>query len=196
MKFQKLLLTLFLFSGCSAARAESAQAPQSPALVAETGRTVPAFRGGNAQSFQLDSAIMKEKRRILIVLPASYSHSAPDRRYPVTVVADGEYLIAAVAAVSDELVRNGQIPESVIVGIENAGAVGALSSDQKRVYDLTPPGLSVSGSSLNEGGDRYLDFIDEELLPAVDRRFRPTAERIQGWCASPVFRIHRAAFHA
>jgi hypothetical protein len=40
------------------------------------------------------------------------------------------------------------------------------------VYDLTPPGLSVSGSSLNEGGDRFLDFIEQELLPAVDSKFR------------------------
>ncbi len=177
MRFHTLLLATFLFPGCCASSAQPAQAPQSPPLVAETGRTVPASRGGSAQSFQLASAILKETRRILIVLPASYAHSAPHRRYPVTVVADGEYLIAAVAAVSDELVRNGQIPESVIAGIENVGAVGALSSDRKRVYDLTPPGLSVSGSSLNEGGDRFLDFIEKELLPAVDRRFRTAAPR-------------------
>jgi hypothetical protein len=177
MKYPKLLLVVFFLLDVGAARAQSAQAQQPPSLVAETGRTVSASRGSNAQAFQIASAIMKETRRILVVLPTSYAQSAPDRRYPVTVVVDGEYLIASVATVSDELTRNGQIPESVIIGIENVGGADFLSSNQKRVYDLTPPGLSVSGSNLNQGGDLFLDFIEKELLPAVDRQFRTAAPR-------------------
>lgn len=156
----------------------TAFAQQPPSLVSISGSTVNASRGSLAQSFQIASAILKETRRILIVLPASYSQSSPERRYPVIVVVDGEYLIAQIAAVSDELSRNGQIPESVIVGIENIGGADWLASNKKRVYDLTPPGLSVSGSSLNEGGDRFLDFIEQELLPSVDRQFRSGAPRV------------------
>lgn len=177
MKSYKTLLIVLLLQGVSISSARSAQAQQTPSLIAQADRTVPASRGSSAQSFQIVSAILRETRRILVVLPASYSQSAPDRRYPVTVVVDGEYLIAPVAAVSDELSRNGQIPESVIVGIENFGGAEWLSSNKKRVYDLTPPGLSVSGSSLNEGGERFLDFIEKELLPAVDRQFRTAAPR-------------------
>lgn len=151
---------------------------QTPTLVAKPDRIVSASRGSNAQSFEISSAILKETRRILVVLPASYSQSAKDRRYPVTVVLDGEYLMPAVATVSDELTRNGQIPESVIVGIENVGGTDFMASNQKRVYDLTPPGLSVSGSDRNQGGDRFLDFIEKELLPAVDHQFRTAAPRI------------------
>lgn len=177
MKSHKTLLVVFFLLGVSTSNAQSAQAQQSPSLIADAGRTVSASRGSNAQSFQIASTILKETRRILVVLPASYSQSATDRRYPVTVVVDGEYLIASVAAVSDELSRNGQIPESVIVGIENVGGADFEASNQKRVYDLTPPGLSVSGSGLNEGGDLFLDFIEKELLPAVDRQFRTAAPR-------------------
>lgn len=162
-------------TSASAAQAQPPTAP--PSLVAEVGRTVPASRGGNAQSFQIASKILKETRRILVVLPASYAQSASERRYPVTVVVDGEYLIAPVAAVSDELSRNGQIPESVIVSIENVGGADFMASNNKRVYDLTPPGLSVSGSNLHQGGDLFLDFIEKELLPAVDRQFRTAAPR-------------------
>ncbi len=153
------------------------QSQSSPVLVADAGRTISASRGGSAEAFQIASAILKETRHILIVLPASYAQSAPDRRYPVTVVVDGDYLMPAVATVSDELTRNGQIPESVIVGVENVGGADFLTSNQKRVYDLTPPGLSVSGSNLNQGGDLFLDFIEKELLPAVDRQFRTAAPR-------------------
>ncbi|MBS1789290.1 MAG: hypothetical protein JST85_16310 [Acidobacteria bacterium] len=151
---------------------------QAPSLIAKPDRIVSTSRGSNAQSFEISSAILKETRRILVVLPASYAQSAPDRRYPVTVVVDGEYLMPAVATVSDELTRNGQIPESVIVGIENIGGTNFQASNQKRVYDLTPPGLSVSGSNRNQGGDRFLDFIEKELLPAVDHQFRTAAPRI------------------
>jgi predicted alpha/beta superfamily hydrolase len=175
MKYHNLVLIGALIAG--AVVSTPARAQQIPTLVAEPDRTVPASRGSNAGSFQIASAILKETRRILVVLPASYSQSAPDRRYPVTVVVDGEYLIAPVATVSDELSRNGQIPESVILGIENIGGGDWLASNKKRVYDLTPPGLSVSGSTLNEGGDRFLDFIEQELLPAVDRQFRTAAPR-------------------
>lgn len=101
------------------------------------------------------------------VLPPSFSVSAATRRYPVTVVLDGEASVPPIAAVSDELTRNGLIPESVIVAITNTN----------RLRDLTPPGVSVSGSSLREGGDRFLDFIEKELLPAVDRQFRGGAPR-------------------
>jgi hypothetical protein len=176
MKFCKLLWALFSLLAFNAATTTTAQT-QQPALVAEAGRTVVVSRGGSAQSFQIVSTVLKETRRVLIVLPASYQQSAPERRYPVTVVVDGEYLTAAVATVSDELSRNGQIPESVIVGIENVGGADWEASNQKRVYDLTPPGLSVSGSNLNQGGDRFLDFIEKELLPAVDRQFRTAAPR-------------------
>ena len=171
---EKLLVSICLLLITSAATGQSPS--QSSSLIA-TDHTVSASRGGSAQSFQIASAILKETRRILIVLPASYQQSAADRRYPVTVVADGEYLIPTLAAVNDELTRNGQIPESVLVGIENVGGGDFLASNQKRVYDLTPPGLSAAGSDLNQGGDHFLDFIEKELLPAVDRQFRTAAPR-------------------
>ena len=171
MKCHILLLAVFLSLGVGISIAQPAQAQQTPALIAEEDRVVPVSRGSRAQAFQITSAILKETRRINVVLPASYSQSSSDRRYPVTIVLDGEANVPPVAAVSDELSRNGQIPESVIIAIPN------IDPMRGRLRDLTPPGLSVSGSSLNEGGDRFLDFIEQELLPAVDRQFRGGAPR-------------------
>ena len=42
----------------------------------------------------------------------------------------------------------------------------------KRAAQFGEDSFSVSGSTRNEGGDRFLDFIEQELLPAVDRQFR------------------------
>lgn len=167
MNGHKILLVVFLLPGVNVSRARPLAAQQPPVLIAQAEVAVPLSRGSSAQAFQIKSAILKETRRIFVVLPASYSQSSPDRRYPVTIVLDGEANVPPVSAVSDELSRNGQIPESVIVAIPNTD----------RLRDLTPPGLSVSGSSLNEGGDRFLDFIEQELLPAVDHQFRGVAPR-------------------
>jgi predicted alpha/beta superfamily hydrolase len=173
MKRHQLFLLLALVLVSNTAQAQSVQ----PTLTAEPTRNVTASRGITAQAFKIDSAIMKETRRIQIVFPDSYAQSASTRRYPVTVIVDGEYLMPNVAVVTGELARNGQIPESVLVAIENVGGEDSEASNQKRVYDLTPPGLSVSGSDEKQGGDLFLDFIERELLPAVDKQFRTAAPR-------------------
>ena len=106
--------------------------------------------------FTIASKILGETRHIGVAFPASYPRSAATIRYPVAIVFDGESQLAPAATVSAALADNGQIPEMVVVAIENTN----------RLRDLTPPGLSVSGSSTHEGGDRFLDFIERELLPA------------------------------
>jgi len=122
-------------------------------------------------AFQIKSEILGETRRVFVHLPKSFATSAPSRRYPTTIVFDGQFLLKPVVTVSDVLSDEGQIPESVIVAIEN------LDDYEGRVRDLTPPGLSVSGSDLRQGGDRFLDFVEKELLPALDAQFRTSAPR-------------------
>jgi hypothetical protein len=76
----------------------------------------------------------------------------------------------------------------IYVGIDNIGG------NSGRVYDLTPPGLSVSGSDLNQGGDRFLDFIEKELLPAVDRQLRGGAPRLMiGHSSGAILATYAAA---
>jgi hypothetical protein len=159
---QSLIPLLIAISGTTA---------EPPALVAEPEHDVAIARESKATSFRIRSALLDQTRQVRVALPESFERSAPDRRYPVTVVLDGAWLLTKVAAASDELARNGLIPESILVAIEN------VDDFDGRVHDLTPPGLSVSGSSLNEGGDRFLDFIERELLPAVDRKFRGAPPR-------------------
>lgn len=166
------LLVLLLLAG-----SKPASAQPKPALVAAPDRKISTSRGATATAFQISSAILKQTRLIYVVLPESFSRSAPERRYPVTIVLDGEATVPPIAAVSDELTRNGQIPESIIVAIPNLEDARFEESARNRVHDLTPPGLSVSGSSLHEGGDLFLDFIEQELVPAVDRQFRGSAPR-------------------
>jgi predicted alpha/beta superfamily hydrolase len=145
-----------------------ARAQEAPRLVADDSRDVRDSRGGGGKAFTIRSTILDEVRRLNVTLPPSYASTGAERRYPVIVVLDGEGSLPITAAAVDELTRNGQMPEAIVVAVENT----------KRLRDLTPPGLSVSGSSLNEGGDRFLDFIERELLPAVDRDLRGAPPRV------------------
>jgi hypothetical protein len=163
MRIRSIVLLLLL----SLSSAVPVVGAQPPALVPEPDHAVSDTRGGGGRSFRITSSLLKETRRIYVSLPSSFARSAPERRYPVIVVLDGEASLAPAAAVVDELSRNGQVPEAIVVAIENT----------ERLRDLTPPGLSVSGSSRNEGGDRFLDFIERELLPSVDRQLRGAAPR-------------------
>lgn len=165
MRARRLAL-LVLIVGATDAAAQGV-----PALVADASARVTTTRSGDAQAYTIRSSILDQVRRVRVVFPRSYARSPASRRYPVTVVLDGEANAAATAAVADELARHGMIPETIIIAVENAGG------DRERVRDLTPPGLSVSGSGLNEGGDRFLDFIERELLPAVDRQWRGAEPR-------------------
>jgi hypothetical protein len=153
-------------------------AQDSPALVADPTHAIAITRGESVQTFRIESLALEETRTVHVVLPASFARSAKERRYPVAIVLDGEDNVPSVAAVASELARNGQIPELVIVAIPNVEVAGFEASSDRRVHDLTPPGMSVSGSSRNEGGERFLDFIEEELLPAIDAQFRGAAPRV------------------
>jgi hypothetical protein len=150
----RVCATLALASGFAAY-------PQSQSsLTPDPGASIRDSLGGGSTTYRIDSSVLGETRRIAVATPPSYSKS--QRRYPVVIAFDGESLFAPLWAAATHLMAAGQIPESIVVGVENTD----------RLRDLTPPGLSVSGGGLNMGGDRFLDFLERDLLPALARQFR------------------------
>lgn len=121
--------------------------------------------GVRVDTFVVESASLGEARRVLVALPAS--HAATSRSYPVLLVLDGEWNFERAVTTARTLSGIGHVPELIVVGVPNSPG-----GYDVRVRDLTPPGLSVSGSSRNEGGERFLDFLERELLPVVTERYR------------------------
>jgi len=152
----------------SAAHAQAPSVP--PPTLTKDDRAVSGQLGAPGQPFSIRSTILSQTRRVNIALPASFESTGPARRYPVIIVFDGEYNFGLATAAAQYLAAAGQIPEALVVAVENVSG-----SPQDRVRDLTPPGLSVSGSSMHEGGDRFLDFLEKELLPALAQQFRAGA---------------------
>lgn len=146
--------------------------------VAGTVAAVEYLRGGAIETpyfipRTMDSAVLGETRELLIHLPESY-HREPARRYGVVYVLDGSSLDGPTADAAALLARVGLTPELIVVGLPNVSGPG-------RQRDYTPPFMRQdleAGDALMGQADRFLDFVEREVIPAVARDYRTTDERL------------------
>jgi len=118
------------------------------------------------------SAILGETREVDVALPASYA-TAPDRRYPVLVVLDGESQGMLASAMVRFFASAGQLPEMIVVAVRNTDRDRDLSPPMVDGFQ-PPPGL---GDRFG-GADRFLAFLGDELLPRLDRQLRTAPMRV------------------
>jgi predicted alpha/beta superfamily hydrolase len=132
------------------------------------------------ERFSIHSAILGEERPYWVYVPVSYraTRYAP-RHYPVLYLLDGDAnfysATGTVQFMSSGVSGSIQIPELIIVAV--------LNTDRTR--DLTPtrtlrrPGSGDDPSLKNSGGgDAFLKFLNDELIPHVDRTFRTSPYRV------------------
>jgi hypothetical protein len=124
----------------------------------------------------LKSSLLSEERRILVRLPRHYDLDTA-ARYPVLYKFDGDNQLARYDNSVDILASMDVIPDLIIVALPNGRGM--------RNRDLTPASLHQDGNEKGEmgtgemgRGDRFLDFIEEELIPYVEANYRTTQERI------------------
>jgi predicted alpha/beta superfamily hydrolase len=110
----------------------------------------------------VQSSILAERRDLIVSLPESYQRETA-RRYPVLYVLDGSSHATHTAASARLLARIGVMPEIIVVGIP--------SSRENRDRDYTPP-------TMHGGADRFLHFLEGELIPHVERTYRATSIRM------------------
>lgn len=135
----------------------------------------------------IKSEILNENRRIYIQLPEDYGRD--NKKYPLLVILDGEWLFNLANAhqryYSYDEVTDIKIPRMIVVGIEN--------TDRDRDYVPT----SNSGNDLKfptaGGADKFLDFVEKELLPVIERKYRVAPHRcLVGWSFSGLFTTYTA----
>lgn len=121
-------------------------------------------------TFTLESAVLRETRRINVYTPGAYA-GVPDARFPVLYMPDGgiheDFLhIAGLVQISS---LNRTMRPFVLVGIEN--------TDRRR--DLTGRTSVASDREIAErvgGSADFRRFIEAELMPAIDSSFRTSGE--------------------
>lgn len=124
------------------------------------------------QKLVVHSNILNEDRTIWVRTPHGYE-SGKDL-FPVLYLTDGDGHINEIGNSIDFLVDNGRMPSLIVVGIMNTD----------RTRDLTPTHSSEKDASGKEnaptsgGGDRFFDFIQTELMPQIEKRYRTAPYKI------------------
>jgi enterochelin esterase-like enzyme len=112
-----------------------------------------------------ESFKLQERRDVKYYFPEDYT---PDRKYPVVVVLDGEYLFEQVVAISRFYSQFQEMPQAIIVGIEQR-------KDDLRWYDCAYD--EVNGLP-TEKGKQFYEFIGMEILPYLDTTFSTAAFKV------------------
>lgn len=146
-------------------RAAHAQATPAPINYA-VGDVIPAH-----DSLRVPSKALGEERRINVHVPKAYAAS-PGARFPVLYMPDGgtDEDFPHVVNTVDSLVALKLIRPLIIVGIPNT----------ERRRDLTGPTRVGTDSAIAKrvgGSAAFRKFIRDELLPAINARYRTTQER-------------------
>lgn len=122
---------------------------------------------------QIDSIysnILNESRKIWVHIPESATNGTfSETKYPVLYLLDGPGHFYSVTGMIKQLSTNGNtiVPEMIIVAIPNTN----------RTRDLTPTHVDIdffSGDSIQSasgGGNKFLDFVEDELIPHIERTY-------------------------
>jgi predicted alpha/beta superfamily hydrolase len=110
------------------------------------------------------SEIMGEERSILVHVPAGYTQS--DEKFPVVYMLDANPQNAMMVGIVDQQARANQIPEMIVVGIQNTN----------RNRDLTPTDMKFPGE--RGGGEKFMQFVEKELVPMIEKNYRTQPFRI------------------
>lgn len=123
--------------------------------------------GVNASNFEeIDipqSKIVAETPSITVALPSSYELDTT-KSYPVLFVLDGELNGELVKGMLHRLHLSNGSNEHIIVGV----------TSRNRLRDFAPTVNKDPRGPVGEGGggDKFLDFMEKELIPTINERYR------------------------
>jgi predicted alpha/beta superfamily hydrolase len=123
----------------------------------------------------IHSAILNEDRELWVYVPASYVKGSSNN-YPVIYLLDGPSFFHSVTGMVQYLSSIGKIPEMIVVGISNTNRVRDLTPTHSIQWSDGEQDTAVLGSS--GGGEKFIAFIEQELIPYVDAAYATTPYRM------------------
>jgi uncharacterized protein len=140
----------------------------------------------------IHSNVLNEDRAILVRMPAAAQ--GKNDKYPVLYLADGDGHINEVGAIIDFLASQNRCTPLIIVGIPNTDRTRDLTptrADQKNAQ-----GVVVQAQPTSGGGDKFLEFIQTELFPEIEKRYPTQHYRIfAGHSLGGLLAIHALIAH-
>lgn len=140
----------------------------------------------NVTKIALKSEVLGEERTVQVRTPAGYETNKV--RYPVLYMTDGNAQLAHTASTVEFLARNGRMSELIVVGITNTDRTRDLTPTRVNKVDSSYGGAQFPTSG---GADKFLKFIEAELIPEIEKRYRVQPYRIlAGHSFGGLFAIH------
>ena len=128
----------------------------------------------------INSLKLDESRNVYVYLPLGYEQSAT--KYPVIYLLDGDFHYHHGSGIVQFLSTLNRMPRSIVVAIPNTN----------RNRDFTPTvdeRRTVSG-----GADKFLDFMEKQLIPFIDKSYRTQKHRILfGHSLTAMFTVYTLA---
>jgi uncharacterized protein len=153
-----VLSALLLLAACTT--------PPAPSVVPLD--HLPALRG---DYFPLTSQEVGRTFHIYIRLPDGYD-AAASTTYPTVYLTDGDSLFPILAANHLFLTYDDGLPEAIVVGIAYGGFDPLVN---RRNVDFQTPGAGISVEAA--GGPAFQRFLESELFPEIEARFRSDRSR-------------------
>lgn len=117
---------------------------------------------GKIEEATVNSQILAEKRQLIVYLPAGYEESK--QKFPVLYITDGDIQGGHTAGTIDYLSKFDLAPGMIVVGIVSPGS--------KRNQELTLAKKNNEQSEGLAGADRFLSYVEEEVIPFIKSRYR------------------------
>jgi enterochelin esterase-like enzyme len=133
---------------------------------------------GTLDIVKFDSKVFGNTRMLRVLLPPEYRLPMNRaHRYPVLYLNDGQNLFDVCTSIFNHeewrvdetvpaLIKAGEIPPIIVVGIDNAGR-------RLRPHEYLPyPDDTLSPPDPNPQGQKYPDFLLNEVIPFVEDHYR------------------------
>ena len=122
----------------------------------------------NTHFVQMKSELTGRDHELIIFLPGSYENS-PDKEYPVLYFMDAYWDMPLLNSIHGQLVYDNVIPELIMVGFSYPGE--NVNYGELRARDLTPTKAVSEGPNTGDG-PKFLQFIEETVIPYIESNYR------------------------
>jgi len=125
----------------------------------------------------VQSKILNENRKVWVYVPNS-KNDGVKQRYPVIYVVDGNALFSSVVALVQQFGEtdwNWILPKMIVVGIPSTNRVRDLTPTH---IEEDPPFRSREASKETGGGENFVSFLKNELIPHIDSLYPTQPHKI------------------
>jgi predicted alpha/beta superfamily hydrolase len=165
---------MVVFVSAAGWAAPTAIGAQGSEIRPDTGDVVPPVTIPRSQRLTMNSRLLGRIYDLHVKLPPNYD-SLQDvvTRYPVLYLNDATYNFQVAAGITHVPMNSKTIEDVILVGI---GYSHESTAEESRIRDYTPT-RDATWKKRTGGSPAYLEFLESEIIPFVEGKFRVDSKR-------------------